>query len=181
MAKPKHGKFRWALDSSVIIALIKGNEEIHGKPAGVYSRALFDRADAGEAILLVSGIALVEVCKPHPRAAPFSPPNNLITIEEFFSKSYVEIIEVGRECGRLSRAIAREEGLPPWDAVHVASAILGEAELLFCWDRDDLLSRGKIRGLELREPPASILPSRSVSSMQQSALIDVTKHQEPDD
>lgn len=168
MARVSKRPFRWAVDTSVIIAHLKGNEKHLGKDASAYSRALFERAESGDARIIVSALALVEVWKPHPKARPFSPPDSLESFDAILAKSWIEPVEVGRACGMLSRKLSQEFNIPSWVAVHVASAILGEAEIFYCWDRDDLLKHGEIMGVKLAEPPAVALSSERAPKLDQS-------------
>lgn len=170
MAKPSRRPFRWAVDTSVLIAHLNGNDKIRGKDASAYSRGIFERAEVGEARIIVSALTLVEVWKPHPKANPFTPPTNLESFDAILTKSWLEIVEVGRACGLLSRKLSQDLNIPSWDAVHVASAILGEAETLYCWDRDDLLKHGEIMGVKVAEPPAIALPNKRPPTLDQSRL-----------
>ncbi len=171
MAEPNK-KFRWALDSGVVIALIKGDEEIRGRPASVYSRGLFDRAERGEARIVVSTLCLVEVYKPHPKSSLQDPPKSLESMVRFFQQPFVDVIELDRITASLAQSLAAEDGIPSWDAVHLATAMKGRADCLYSWDFTDLILRSPVRGFVIREPPACALPGESLPDYQQSSILD---------
>jgi predicted nucleic acid-binding protein len=134
-----------------VIAIIKGDEVIDGRPTGPPSKELFDRAAAREGKIIISALVLVEAYKPHPRTN-LTAPSNRDLIHEFFKQPFIEIVEVGRRTAQLAREIALGHNVPSWDAIHVASAIHGKAEILFSWDTDDLVSRKQIQSLNIMRP-----------------------------
>lgn len=167
---------RWALDTSVIIALIKGDEHYRGLPTGPRSHELFKRAESQEGILIVSALALVETFKPHPKSS-LTAPNQVEKIGEFFNHPFIEVVEVGRRTAQLSRDIAIEDGLPSWDAIHVASAIHGNADVMFSWDDDHLVSKREIRNLPIMHPPSLPTSGGPPPRSRQANLLDLLETQ----
>lgn len=157
MAKAKNPLYRWAIDTSVIIAHLNGQE-----PMSARSSYLIGRAEAGEGILIVSSLAIVEVYKP-PRKMGRTGYRDHDSIEAFFQKRCVLIVELDRTIARLARELC-EEGLPSWDSVHVATALRAQATTLFTLDGDDLTRRSPIRNLELRNPYSIPIPSAPSSA-----------------
>jgi predicted nucleic acid-binding protein len=164
------GRERWAVDTTVVISFLKGNEVIRDKPASDYSRALFRRAENGEAVLLVSALSIVEVCKPHRKCVFQEGVGNIDAVTDFFEHSYVEIFELERQVARRAQKLTRDLGVPSWDAVHLATALLGRADYLFTWDDDDLIKHSPVEGLQIREPFADIIPSPAPPDHEQTTL-----------
>lgn len=156
MGRNKRRPERWALDSSVLISHLKGNEMRDDICISAYSTDLLRRAEVGDATIIVSTLAIVEVYKPHRKMGMTTGFADFTKVDELFAKSWLEPVEVGRHTARLARDLCRDLGIPSWDAVHMAAAIAGEAEVLYCWDRDDLIKHGKIQNVRILEPPKPI-------------------------
>lgn len=153
MAKSKNPSERWALDSSVLISHFKGGEMRGDICTSDYSTDLLRRAEAGEAMVIVSALTIVEVYKPHRKMRARQGIADFTEVDELFAKSWVDAIEVGRHTARIARDLCRDYGIPSWDAIHMAAAIAGEADILYCWDRSDLIKHGSIENVRILEPP----------------------------
>lgn len=164
-------KERWALDTSVILAYLKGTEIIRMKPASEYSLALIRRAENGEALIVVSSLAMVEVCKPHRKSVIQGGVEDGDAVDDFFRRSFVEVVELDRTTGRVAQELTNTLGIPSWDAVHLATAIRARSSYLFSWDFGDLIRHSPVQGVEIREPFADLLPGPMQPVMQQSELL----------
>ena len=60
---------------------------------------------------------------------------NDLNVLALFEQEFFELIQLDREIGEDANRIAREKGLMPGDAVHVASALRAECDVLLSWDR----------------------------------------------
>lgn len=114
-------------DSCVIIDYIQ-------KTDGRYDilREIVDQARSGEVVLVVSALACAEVYKID-KDKPLSADDER-KIKDFFENEYVSVRNVTRFIGMHAAKIAREHGLPPPDAIHVATALKYKCSVLHTYD-----------------------------------------------
>lgn len=100
-------------------------------------RETIKRAEAGDIEIVTSAATLAEVCKKPPDAT--SPANNL---PSFFNQKYILLINVDKEVSLKAQSLllANLAGLKPFDAIHLASALVAEIQVFHTFD-DRLLSK----------------------------------------
>lgn len=116
------------LDTSVYIAAIKGEE---GR-ADIAKRILND-ARGGSLQIVGSTFVIAEVLRGRGEATPLSAELERI-IDEYVFHDYITWVEVDVPLALEARRLARQHGLKPPDAIHLASAVRGEADQLLRWD-----------------------------------------------
>ncbi len=141
MANPQ--KVYW--DSSVWIALIKG-ETVKGIDRTVVPRMILEDAENGKVTIFISRLTIVEVHKKRHYANLTRQEDDRVQAD-FFKHEYIKKIDVDSWVAERARQLAWEYNLNPNDAIHVASAIKVNAEILHHWDGDF----GKV--------PSDIMPS----------------------
>lgn len=113
------------LDSSVYIAFIKN------EPGREDSGRILRAAEDGQFRIVASTLVQAEVVRP---------PGGLITPEaentlrRFFQRDMFVWVEVDLSVARHAATLAREHGLKPADAIHVATAVLARADAFLAWD-----------------------------------------------
>ena len=141
-------------DSSVIIAYI--NEE-RGRVDTC--RALLEDAEQGKIRIYTSALTITEVLK-YKGAKPIAKDKKEI-LRGFFQNDYITIVQVDRWVGFAAQELVWDNGIPPKDALHVASALHAEVDVMETYDNDDLIKKSKTVGsppLEIREPKYAQLP-----------------------
>lgn len=115
------------------------------------TRSVLKAAEAGEVRIVTSALALVEVIKLKSREP--LPPDKEPLIRAFFKQPYIVIRDVDRRVGEFARDLIWAHGIPPKDAVHVATALLTPGVIqLDTFDEDDLIKHSG----KLGEPPLII-------------------------
>ena len=115
------------LDSSVYIAALK--EEI-GR-VDIAKRILDDAKD-GKLQVVASTFVIAEVIKGNETGILTAEQERVI--DDFFQHPFITWVELDMLVARDARRLARQHGLKPADAVHLASAIRGGADQLLRWD-----------------------------------------------
>jgi len=122
-------------DSCVWIGLL--NEEPDKVDAAKW---IIERGEAGEVEIWTSTITLAEVYKI--RGPAEADPEGDKKLDEFLSQPYVVHVQVDQDIAMEARRLLRAK-LPglrkPNDAIHLASAVWHDIEVLHTFDRDDLL------------------------------------------
>ncbi len=141
-------------DSSVIIAYI--NEE-RGRTDTC--KAILDDAEQGKIRIFTSALTITEVLK-YKGLKPISKDKREI-LRGFFESHYITIVHVDRWVGFAAQDLVWDHGIPPKDALHVASALHAELDVMETYDNDDLIKKSRTVGsppLEIREPKYAQLP-----------------------
>lgn len=112
-----------------------------------------EAAERGDLRIVTSAWTMAEVVKTD---ANLLPPDQERRIVEFFENEYIVIRNVDRFVAELARNIVRIHGIPPRDAVHVATALLADVGVMHTNDQDDLLPKNG----QISNPPARIEPLR---------------------
>jgi predicted nucleic acid-binding protein len=117
--------------------------------------ALHELAKKGDLIIVASTIALVEVNKfDQPSALP---ENQSKQILDFFENPYIHLRQLDRPTAELSHTLTRTHGLMPGDAIHVATALLAQVDVLYTYDSKKNRRKGLLRHhLKLGAPPLRI-------------------------
>jgi predicted nucleic acid-binding protein len=108
-----------------------------------------DAAERGEIVFVQSTFTISELVKDPDGEKLTEAQENVI--EDFFENEFVIVRTLTEQIAFLSRKIAREHGLKPGDAVHVATAIFWKVPILHTYD-DKLLKRDGLIG----DPPLKI-------------------------
>jgi predicted nucleic acid-binding protein len=135
-------------DSSVIAAYL--NNE-HGRAS--VCQSILDEAEQGKILIYTSALTIAEVLKLK-HVKPISKENRA-KVFEFFQNNYIKIIQVTRWIAYDAQELVWEKGIPPKDAIHVASALKQKLEIMESYDYDDLIKKSETVGsppLEIREP-----------------------------
>ena len=118
-------------DSCNWISLIAEDEV---ERANMCQRILED-ADAGNTVVITSAFTLAEVIKK--KGKPLLPESDEHTIVKFFEQPYVLIHDVTRRVAEQARHLSRRYGLRPSDAIHLATALVGNADYFETWNMND--------------------------------------------
>lgn len=125
MAPPRDPK-AIALDASAVIDYIKGENH-----AAEVSR-IFEHVERGE-IRLVGATILIAEVRAGPRSEPVEP-NADQQIKNLLEDARWHYVELDRIVGFKARQLGQELSLKPADAVHLASAIHGGADVFLTGD-----------------------------------------------
>jgi predicted nucleic acid-binding protein len=103
------------------------------------ARPVIDRAEKGAVEIVTSGLCLVEVNKP-------SPSTTREQIAAYFDNDYILLVPVDRLVGTRARSLmfAAYPGLKPPDAIHLATALIANAEELHTFDTKLLSLDGRL-------------------------------------
>lgn len=147
MASTSVGPTRPYLDSSVYIAAIKGPGS---EPAGraELARHLLTEAERGTYRVTASTWVAVEVYKV--KGTPPQSDVDLVEIDKYLQQPFFDWYEVDLLMAFEARRIARQYGLHPGDAVHLATAIRAGCDELLRWDKN--WPAGNYEGVEVRDP-----------------------------
>lgn len=118
-------------ESSLFIAWIEG-EVVRGIDRAAIGRHFLRLAQDGVYKVHTSTWTMAEVHKK--RHSPALGAGNDEKVLRFFEHDFVELIVLDRMIGEEANRIAREHGLMPGDAVHVASALRAGCDCLLSWD-----------------------------------------------
>ncbi|MFL5781021.1 MAG: type II toxin-antitoxin system VapC family toxin [Thermoleophilaceae bacterium] len=133
------------LDSSVHIAAIKGE-------AGQVdtARAIFSHARKGTFQVIASTLVIAEVIGA-PRKTPLTEEQERV-IDNYVFHDFITWVELDQTIALDARRLARQHGLKPADAVHVASAIRAGADQLLRWDDKFTVPNGTYENVVVCEP-----------------------------
>jgi predicted nucleic acid-binding protein len=134
---------RVSLDTNVFVSVL--NKE----PSSPDSRKILDRIDSGSLDCVVSTLVIAEMCAGYHMAGQIQEKDDFLTHLEA-SQSY-EIVEVSTGVADLAGRIKAQTGLKLPDAIVVASAMKGGAELLVSNDESLKKAAGFIGVLSSRE------------------------------
>jgi len=132
------------LDSSVYIAAIN-NEPGRAKTV----KQIFAAADRSEIELVASTFVAAEVIKM--RGQGYLSLDHEVAIESYLKSEHILWVELDLSLAIRARGIARDHSLKPGDAIHLASAIRGKADVLLRFD-DRFTANGDIAGIEVCDP-----------------------------
>jgi len=144
MARSPSKRFRrvyW--DSCTWISLIQNETAVPLDGGGVenraaLARAVLDDATKGAAEILTSALSLSEVSKPSSKQDGIAGSSD--DLASFFQNDFIVVVMLDRQVGELARALMQRgyAGLKPFDAVHLASALIANVDEMHSFD-DKLL------------------------------------------
>ena len=143
------------LDSSVFFALIK--QESIPCPGGLtrweIAERIFGGAEAGPYPIYTSAATIAEVRRIRNQNEPLSQAETQ-QIREFFQHSYILTIDVTREIAEKAQELGAEYNLTPIDAIHLATAIQCDCDVLLVWDKrfSQRFESGPVEGVRVIEP-----------------------------
>ena len=111
---------------------------------------ILDEAAIGECVIITSAFALAEVVKARGRVTLTVDEETAIT--GFFEHSYIKVHDVTRAVAEKARGIVRQHGLKPPDAVHLATALMANADVFETWNTNDFAPLVGEVPIEIREP-----------------------------
>ena len=145
--RKKLDRFYW--DSNVWISQIQNETSVRLKDGTVENRVLLGRpiiqnAERGQAEIVTSTLSLVEVIKPSRQDSAGLDTNR--KIEAFFENDYIVLVQLNREVVTKARELMQSghAGLKPPDALHIASAIIANADEMHAFDGSVLDLNGKL-------------------------------------
>lgn len=97
-------------------------------------RPVLKAAERGETEILTSVVTLTEVVNPRRSHTPRGEELDR-TIDAFFRHDFIIVVPLGESMARRAREFCREYGLKPLDAIHLATAIIADAERLETFDQ----------------------------------------------
>ncbi len=131
------------LDTSVHVA------DIQNEAGREVSAQILRAAELGDLTIVASTLVIAELVHASGRPVLVTPAQDE-AIERRFLNGWTELVELDVAIAIRARRIAREHGLKPADAVHVATAIEAGADVFLSWD--DRLSYRDIGKLACRRP-----------------------------
>jgi predicted nucleic acid-binding protein len=113
-------------------------------------RPILAAADAGEIKLLVSALMPIEVLGGPTRSRT---QQHEEAAEAIVTRSSNIVVPAGRNVALLARRYRLEYGLKTMDALHLASAVRGHADVFFTWNMDDFGRVGpEVAGVKISKP-----------------------------
>lgn len=134
-------------DSCNWISLIAEDEV---ERANTCQRVLEDAA-TGKTVIITSSLTLAEVIRA--KGEPLLPESDERAIIRFFEQPYVLVHDVTRAVAERSRRLSRAYRLKPVDAIHLATALIANADVFETWNTRDFrhIPSGEL-AIEIREP-----------------------------
>jgi predicted nucleic acid-binding protein len=114
-------------------------------------REMTDRAERGELAIATSWLSLCEVAKVRGTDVHAEQERMIV---EFFDNEYIIPVQVDEFVAARTRDVIRraQTRLPAHDAVHIASALVIGAPVLYTYDTDHMLPHHGFDGLRIEEP-----------------------------
>lgn len=156
------------LDASVFMAHIKEEKEpCRGTTRIEITKPLLKGAEEGHYKLHTSFITIAEVrrlkeAKKELAAEELPKVNKLFA--DYMQNEWLVPIEVNREVAEKAQELGAKFGMSPTDAMHLASAILWNCNVLMVWDKgrfSSLFKSGPYEGVHVLEPYWEGLPKLS--------------------
>jgi predicted nucleic acid-binding protein len=123
-------KLYW--DTSVFLCFLNPVEETRRQ----ICEDILQHARAKEVTIYTSTYAIAEAIRPKRIDAKRLSPEDIARIEGMFRWSWLKKIDVDQRVAFKAVELARDRGLRPADAVHAATAILRDLDVLQRWDND---------------------------------------------
>jgi predicted nucleic acid-binding protein len=138
------------IDANVYIAMLQGSSAKDPEKARISAEILY-LGERGELSVHASTFIEAEVIKPPGEEKPITPEQEAM-IEGYFDKDFIVWLEVDRVIARKARKLARDHGMKPPDAVHVATALRAGCDQFLTWDEKLHKGGRNIEGLVICEP-----------------------------
>jgi predicted nucleic acid-binding protein len=132
-------------DSTNFISLIAEDEPAR---ADICQRVLED-AEQGNCRIIISALTIAEVIKP--KGQPVLAEDAETTISNFFLHEYISVYDLTRAIAEDARKLARQHGLKPNDAIHLATAIAARVDVFETFNINDFSGLEGIP-FQVREP-----------------------------
>lgn len=143
VAKPDARIERVLLDASALIGYFKGEPEFE------CLRSLMAAIDRGEVTLVESTAILAEVVPEHSRDTPEQSQHRKL-VRDLLEAPATELVDVSARVARKAGELRASRGLKTWDAVHLATAIIAEADVLIV--RDQKFPVATVEGVRVSGP-----------------------------
>ena len=133
-------------DACVWIAMIQREKiQVGASDRDTLCRAVIVEAKSSKIEILTSTLSLAEVCKSQQVRATADD-----ELSAYFENDYILLMNVDRMVGEHARQLMTtgSSGLKPADAIHVASAVLGQASEMHTFDDKMLKLDGRISRLD---------------------------------
>jgi predicted nucleic acid-binding protein len=113
-------------------------------------RDTIEQAKRGEVLLVTSALTVAEVLwiKEGPRLTS----DKATLLNRFFRRSYIRVVNVDRATAERSQSLVWADGIRPKDAIHVATALKYQCDVLETFDGGLIGKSGQCDGLLIREP-----------------------------
>ena len=110
-------------------------------------------AERGDYYLYTSTITLAEVRRIREKREQLSQ-NEIAIVQVFFENEYIRLVEVSREVGEKAQILGAQYGIYPMDAIHLATAIQHECDVLLVWDKrfSSRFQDAPVEGVSVKEP-----------------------------
>ena len=93
---------------------------------------LAHKAAADDLVIVTSALAIAEVCKlPDTGTQPEEQTKKVL---EFFENPYIVVRTLDRAIAEHANRIARDRGIKPLDAVHIATGIIAGCDVFYTYD-----------------------------------------------
>ena len=143
------------VDSSVFFAIIK-REAIpcsSGLMRWEVAERILSDAEQGQYRLYTSAITLAEVRRIKGRNIALTL-YELEIVSKFFRNEYIRVAAVTREIAEKAQFLGAQYGILPMDAIHLATAIYLQCDVLLVWDKrfSSQFQGAPIEGVSVTEP-----------------------------
>ena len=143
------------LDSSVFFAVIKKESELcsSGLMRWQVAEHILRGAEQGRYQIYTSTITLAEVRRIRGKGVQLTQ-DELTTVARFFRHGYITLAAVTREIAERAQILGAQHGIWPMDAIHLATAIQLQCDVLLAWDKSfsSKFQDGPIEGVRVLEP-----------------------------
>lgn len=114
-------------------------------------QATLDAAGRGEVQIYISTMAIAETLMV--KGKPPLSKESKLKVRGFFKRPEIIPIELDRYCAEVAQELVWDYKIKPKDAIHVASALLAECDIVETFDKDLQKRSGRVGGT----PPLQIL------------------------
>ena len=132
-------------DSTNFISLIAEDEPSRAETC----QRILEDAEQGTSQVVISALTIAEVIKP--KGQPVLTEDAETTISNFFLHEYMLVYDLNRAIAEHARKLARQHGLRPNDAVHLATAIAAKVDVFETYNTNDFSGLEGIP-FQIREP-----------------------------
>lgn len=95
---------------------------------------ILQAAQQGKYKLYSSAVTLAEVRRLQNRDITLAT-DELEQVRQFFQHEFIQLVDVTREIGEQAQRLGAQYGIRPIDAIHLASALAWECDVLLVWDK----------------------------------------------
>jgi predicted nucleic acid-binding protein len=155
------------LDANVYIAVIKGPTREDPEKVRT-AAAILQLAEEGHFQVYGSTFVAAEVIKVPGDPAPLSAEQERVIVG-YFQRDFMVLLELDLLTAEKARELARDHGLKPPDAVHVATAIRAGCDQFLTWDEKVHKGGRTIEGVYICEPHVTGRPMPLFSTVDAEA------------